>query len=125
MNAHIFPLMMLVAAFTGCSSVRRTSTGEPIYFAGTPEYQRKLETFSLTVAEAKDRVASYLAATRPPPTNPKLGYLIGNHQVIVGDCFVFAMPDKVDIILSGYYVDGHTGAVTERQDGRTSYPKKL
>lgn len=125
MNARVFLILMLAAVFTGCSSVRRTSTGDPIYFVGTQQYQHKVETLTLTEAQAKDRVAAYLASTRPPPTNPKLGYLIGKHQVIVGDCFVFAMPDKADIILSGYYVDGNTGAVTERQEGRTSYPKKL
>lgn len=124
MNTRTFALLMILGVFAGCSSVRHTATGETIYFTGTRAYQHKVQTLALTVEQARERVATHLAATRPPPASPKLGYLIVIHQVLVGDCFVFAMPHKADIILSGYYVDGHTGVVTERQDGRTHYPKK-
>jgi uncharacterized protein YfaT (DUF1175 family) len=112
---------MTVALFIGCSSVRHTPKGEPIYFSGTREYQRKIETLALTAEQARERVAEYVSARRP---DSPYKLLIGQHQVIVGDSFVFAMKDKMDVVLSGYYVDGHTGTVTERQEGRTRYPKK-
>lgn len=122
MKTRTLLLLMTVALLIGCSSVRHTATGEPIYFSGTREYQRKIETFTLTEGQARERVAEYVRARRP---DSPYRLLIGQHQVIVGDCFVFAMKDKVDVVLSGYYVDGYTGTVTERQEGRTHYPKKI
>jgi len=125
MNAHLLPALVGLALFAGCSSVRHTATGEPIYFTGTRAYERKAQAFTLTVEQARERVAAYLTATRPPPASPKVIHPIGIHQVIVGDSFVFVMPHMKDVVLSGYYVDGYTGAVTERQEGRTRYPKKI
>ena len=121
MNTRTLPLLLMVALFVGCSSVRHTTSGEPIYFAGTREYQRKLQTLAITPEQARERVAEHVRASRPD--SPML-LLIGIHQVIVGDSFVFAMPHKTDVVLSGYYVDGHTGAVSERSEGRAHYPKK-
>ena len=123
MSARFLICLMLVAVLAGCSTGRRTSTGEPIYFVGTQQYQRKLETLTLSSEQARDRVASFVTATRLPSNTSKV--LIGEHRVIVGDCFVFSLQGKVGITLSGYYVDGHTGVVTKRQGEQTSLPKKL
>jgi len=51
---------LLVAALfytLGCSTTRRTTSGEPIYFTRTAAYERKLATLRLTEAQARDRIA--------------------------------------------------------------------
>ena len=111
---------LFIAVMLGLSActTKRTASGEHIYFTGTSAYDRKLRTLDLTVQQAKDRVADYLRVHRAD-SRP---IFIGDHIVIVGDCFVFSLPQKADVSLMGYYVDGHTGEVRERREGYVSLP---
>ena len=111
---------LFIAVMLGLSActTKRTASGERIYFSGTFAYDRKLRTLDLTVQQAKDRVADYLRVHRPD-----LGPIfVGEHMVIVGDCFVFSPPRKAGVSLMGYYVDGHTGEVRERGEGYVTLP---
>ena len=110
---------LLVAALfctSGCTT-KRTTSGEPIYFIRTAAYKEKLGTLKLTEPQAKERVVQYLRAKGA--TN---SIFIGYHAVIVGDSFVFSAPRQEDVSLAGYYVDGHTGKVTVRNEGSVKAP---
>lgn len=122
MNADMLAAVVGLSLVAGCSSVRHTATGERIHSSGSRAHDRKAQALTLTVERARGRVAAYLTATRPPAASPKLGHHIGIHQVIFGDSLVFAMPHMKDVVLSGYSVDGHTGAVTEDQEGVDTLP---
>ncbi len=113
--SDLFIVVML--GLSACTT-KQIASGERIYFTGTSAYDRKLRTLDLTVQQAKDRVADYLCVHRADSGR----IFIGEHMVIVGDCFVFSTPRKADVSLMGYYVNGHTGEVTERREGYVSLP---
>src|SRR6266516_5661849 len=98
--------LAVMLGLSACTT-KRIASGERVYFTGTSAYDRKLRTLALTEQQAKDRVADYLRVRRGD-SGP---LFIGNHTVIVGDCFVFSPPQKADVSLMGYYVDGHKGEV--------------
>lgn len=103
---------------SGCTT-KRTASGERIYFTHTVAYDRKLRTLTLTEQQARERVAEFVRAEQGTDSAK---IFIGDQMIIVGDCFVFSPPRKADISLGGYYVDGHTGAVTRRSEGNVTLP---
>ena len=107
----------MILGLSACTT-KRAASGERIYFTGTSAYDRKLRTLDLSEQQAKDRVTDYLRARRGD-SGP---IFIGDHMVIVGDCFVFSAPQKAGVSLIGYYVNGHTGEVTERREGHVTLP---
>ena len=106
-------LVAVLLCISGCTT-KRTASGERIYFKHTSAYDRKLRTLTLTEQQAKER-AELVRAERGVE-----GFT--DHCAIVGDCFVFSSPRKADVSLVGYYVDGHTGRVTQRSEGYVTLP---
>ena len=120
-RSFIFGSLLVAGLFitSGCTT-KRTASGERIYFTQTAAYDQKVRTFVLTEQQARDRVAEFVRTERG--TNAPQKIFIGDHMAIVGDCFVFSPPRKADVSLGGYYVDGHTGQVTQRSEGYTTLP---
>jgi hypothetical protein len=98
---------------TPTESQNGASHRKEIYRVGTKEYADKITQFRLTLAEAKERVVTH---KRQSGLNPDAKVLVGDHQLIVGDEYLFSVPDKMGISLNGYYVNGMTGEVTRRVD---------
>jgi hypothetical protein len=119
-RSFIFGCLLVAGlVITSSCTTKRTVSGEHIYFTHTAAYDRKLRTLTLTEQQARERAVEFVRAERGADTGK---IFIGDHMVIVGDCFVFSQPRKADVSLSGYYVDGHTGQVTRRSEGNITLP---
>lgn len=112
----------------GCTT-KKTASGERVFFKDTAAYNRKLAKLKLNEHQARIKCEEYfkheefLTANRIRISTPPAGTFVNNyHTVIVGDCFVFSFPRKADVDLGGYYVDGNTGKVTKRDEGRVTLP---
>lgn len=112
-------LFLTFVSGSGCTT-KRTASGERIYFTQTAAYNQKVRTFAVTEQQARDRVAEFVRAEQGTSALEKI--FVGDHMVIVGDCFVFSPMRKADVSLGGYYVDGHTGQVTRQSKGYTTLP---
>ena len=84
--------------------------GMPVYLKGTPEFNHALSKFLITPEDADTLAYKYVSNTQPGPAP----YVLGPLTAIVGECYVFAFPEKNYITVSGVYVHGNTGAVEER-----------
>jgi hypothetical protein len=111
--------ILSICCTLGCTT-KKTASGERVFFKNTAAYNRKLAKLKLNEHQARINYEEYLSTNkiRIPPA----GIFDNYHAVIVGDCFVFSFPRKANVDLSGYYVDGHTGKVSERDEGRVNPP---
>ena len=85
---------------------------------GTNTYEKWVEALGLSEEEAREQVFRFLAEEHK--TVP-----VGDHHILVGDCYVFSSPDKLGIPLGGYYVNGNTGDVYLKESrGRIPFRKQ-
>jgi hypothetical protein len=113
-------LLVTLLSLTSCVT-KQTASGAVVYFAGTSAYARKARTLTLSPQQAKVCLIRYLSQANP--NDPQVG-VARFHSAIVDDCFVFSYPRKADVSLRGYYVDGHTGEVSDRNEGFATLPLK-
>ncbi len=115
-------ILSLTALLAGCLSHPPGKPSEPsVCWTGTAAYERRVQTLSVSPEQARERLAASLRA-RSPDASPKL-VPVGLHRCLVDDAYHFYLPVKTgDIPLSGYYVDGHSGAVEFRQVTQTLHP---
>jgi hypothetical protein len=103
----------------GCTT-KKTASGERVFFKDTAAYNRKLAKLKLNEHQARIKCEEFLTANRIRISPSPAGTFFDNY--LVGDCFVFSFPRKADVDLGGYFVDGNTGNVTKRDEGRVTPP---
>jgi len=87
---------------------------------GTKAYEARVQSLPVSPQAAYDRLVSSIRQQHP---DQKV-VLTGAHYVILGDVYVFSMPNKMGISLGGYLVDGHTGEVSFRSSTSLISPEQ-
>lgn len=111
-----YPLSLLTLFLVlGCGaagSSNKKLRSDDIYFKGTKIYEDKLKTLDMNEEDAKRVLEGYL---RKESGNANRPVALGVHEVIIGDEFLFSVPDKLGgINLSGYYINGKSREVHEK-----------
>lgn len=120
-------VIILSTLIVGCSCVsnkNKRESSSSILAVGSTAYSRKVKSFDISLEEAKKIVANRaippaqspaleaLKSAAPPDRRPSPSF-IGTHFLIVDDYYLFSVPDKRGVSLSGYYVHGRTGVLRE------------
>lgn len=93
--------------------------GEPVYLNPSKEFDLKSEQFKISPERAQKIALEYRRSQQPNIRMHVLGPLVA----IVGDFYVFAIPEKDGLSLSGVYVHGNKGKVEERIVDKQKYTK--
>lgn len=115
--------LALLCSIAACRTAKPAARVGPIYYAGTPEYAAQQKTFEIRYEDARARVAKFIRAQNPQAPDAA-DVPVGLHMLIIGESYQFYQPAKsLRIPLTGYYVNGHTGAVEFRRvHGRAPAP---
>lgn len=115
--------IILTAIYFLLAGCGQNAANEIIYIQDKAVYGKKVASFKVTYAQAVDIAAKFSVKRIKeiygviefirPPVEPKP--FIGKHYVLYGDHYVFSLPDKMYVILTGYYVHGMTGKVEYRE----------
>jgi hypothetical protein len=89
-----------------------------VFYRGTEAYRKRVAALDLSEEEDREQVFRFLVEQQKAVP-------VGDHHIVVGDCYVFSAPDKLGIPLGGYYVNVHTGEVCLREArGRIPFRKQ-
>ncbi len=82
---------------------------DQLCFKGTPEYAKKVQELKI----GEDKALSLIQAFQQK--HPDIGSPVtGEHYLLVGDSYLFSLPEVFGIEYTGYYVNGMTGEVEWR-----------
>lgn len=93
-----------------CASESHHVHGHDIYIIPSQAFDKAASAFTINKDQALALALKYRAAQRPDIRIHVIGSLAG----IVDKCYVFSLPQKDGIPLSGIYVNGDSGAVEEK-----------
>lgn len=104
-------LAILICTNMGCK--RNFSQNHlEIAWRGSKRYDEIVSSLEISPQKARSLVTSVLANNRQQVFDQE-------PVMIVGSCYLFTVPGKTETRVSGYYVNGHTGAVEYRISAKT------
>lgn len=109
--AYILCAAGICGAAMGCFERKDRRMDDSVYYKGTPAYEQKIAAFTITEEQAFTMAYEFRRVKKGYP--PGKWVFVGRHDIIVGDSYVFAAPDKLGYLLRGIYVNGKTGEVSE------------
>jgi hypothetical protein len=100
-------LLIVVAVLAVKLAVADDPPAIDVYFLGSRQYDEHIGTLKLNFEDARKRLTEFRNAHVAPEKR-----FFGRHYLVIGDDYVFSHPPQKDeIALQGWYVNGTTGEV--------------
>ena len=102
--------MLVALVLPSCTSPREGPAAPRVYWMGTPEYKAQVANLKLSRRESEKWLRTFYSAKPHPEDHSKAG-----EAAIVDDWYQIGRgATNADICLSGWYVNGMTGAIQSR-----------
>lgn len=97
------PLLAMIITGTGCDKDKKD--GLTLFWPDTPAYEKRVSELPLSPSNALDKARAFASAHRMSTA------MWPSPMVLIEDWYLFGIPEKAYIPLSGYLVHGRSGDV--------------
>lgn len=105
MKCFHFAIPLLAMIITGTSCDKEKGDGLPLFWPDTPAYEKQVSGLPLSPSNALDRARAFASAHGMSTA------MWPSPMVLIEDWYLFGIPEKAYIPLSGYLVHGRSGDV--------------
>lgn len=107
-NGFILGVVLALSA-SACTSSGKCAPD--VLWRGTEAYESALMKFELSPEDAKQAIIAYERNQRATASTRSSTIFVGEHYVVWKNDYVFSLPNKQGVSLSGHYVNGFSGEV--------------